>query len=222
MTIRLLAFALGVAAVFGARLAAREGPSPPPAPEPDPTPASAFDAPVVADALHAVEGATDPACAPLQAAVLDRLDEVQAQVDELEALREALTGAPVPWPDDAPAHVREDALRARMQQAAEAAGNGLALAELRCEEYPCLGLVTVPRGDTAILETYERFESAIGGALEEAGPAAVATLGGWGGDVADEVNYFAIAVAADEVDPDLRWRLRHRMIDALYQTSDLP
>ena len=211
----LLLFASGLAVVSGARLVAA-GPDAPERPD-NAAPAlaahiAAPDAPVPADPA---------ACAELQAAVLDRLDAVQAEVDEMEALRTLLTGEPIPWPDDAPAHVREDAVRAVFQAAAERVGDGLVLEELRCEEYPCLGIFEKLEDDTPPNYTsgtwFTAFEEALDG-VDLPEPSHVRVLSAWRGGPEDN-HHMAITLSDVEIAGDLWWRLHHRTRDADAETS---
>lgn len=195
-----LAFAAGLALALGARVTPEAAPAPEPAPEAAPAPEPAPPSPTGLP--------TDPAaCADLQAEVHDRLDALQIEADRLAAAATVLAGEPVPWPDDAPEAVREPAVRARLEAAAAAIGDGFALRELRCDEYPCIAIYH---------QLGEEDGARVIDALAE-GPAAVGPLGGWSGE-----PYFAAVFTAEAPDQALTLRLWHRWTDFQAEVGTWP
>jgi len=137
---------VGFGLVVGARVLGR-GEVPEPAPQVEPRSEPPVEAPDLASTIAApgeipgLPAPDDPeACAELHAIVAERLDAIQEAASEIEGLEILLSGEPVPWPDDTPATLREDAVRTAFREAAAAVGEGLVLKDLRCEEYPCIGV----------------------------------------------------------------------------------
>lgn len=218
---RLLLFTAGLALVLGARLGTREPPAPP-TEDPAPPTAPAPPVPVAATARPADEAAADPACAALQAAVLERLDAVQAAADEIEELELLLSGEPLPWPEDVPTELREEAVREVFEAAAEAAGRRLVLKDLRCDEYPCIGIFERLDDDERPGGMTGLYQHALESALDEvAGDAAKSPLGYWRSAVWQGNHVVAFALHAPDLGDDERNRITHRLADYQIETTGM-
>lgn len=215
---RFLLVGLGFALVLGARLLVR--PSALAAQENATSPAG--DAvppvnppPVASTARAEEEAAADPACAELHASVSERLDQIQAAADQIRDFERLLSGEPVPWRDDLPATVREDAVRQILEAAAEATPHSLVLKDLLCEEYPCMGIIEVVTDDLPSRWFTEQYSSDLAKTLEELVKGEgieITPLGSWrpGGT---SKHHVSVALHVPGLGDAERSRLRHRMHD---------
>lgn len=151
----ILVFALGAAAgVLGAALWSRPAVSAGPASRP----ATRAAAPSAALAPRLSPPADLPAC-------VDQLDALSVQLAVLEKQLAAYGGARAEWPDDAPAAVRPEAVRAWLEE--EMQGEPVSLETLDCDEYPCVAVFRYAEGQPTSTEVigplHDAFEARTGG-----------------------------------------------------------
>ena len=218
---------VGFGLVVGARVLGR-GEVPEPAPQVEPRSEPPVEAPDLASTIAApgeipgLPAPDDPeACAELHAIVAERLDAIQEAASEIEGLEILLSGEPVPWPDDTPATLREDAVRTAFREAAAAVGEGLVLKDLRCEEYPCIGVFerlddeegewwrTDPRWSDALTEKLGDMEATRG--------ARVTPLKTWRGGP-DNNHLVALTLHTPDLGDAASSRLHHRTVDLELET----
>lgn len=212
MVSRIGPWLVGLVCVLGMRLgtAERQDEEPSPAPrEMSPPDAEPHDA----------NHRADPAeCEELQSRVHARLDAIQQEIQEIQELRNLLSGEPIPWPVPAPEHVREDAVREAFEAAAAVAEGAMVLRSLRCDEYPCIGIFERTDDDRSFSGWSSRAFDIMSSAFEELGiggdahDAVLLQIGSWR-DSQEQNHHVAFALSAAPPDDAMRRRLGQRHWD---------
>lgn len=152
------------------------------------------------------------------AALRASLAASQAAAADAEARAEAIEGKPRDWPANLPPAYRGDALEGKLNALLDKSGLGT-LADLNCDEYPCVAVIEAKNGDE---NWQKKLQAALKGlaAGGEFGPGMNISMWGSYKDSADEngARRFLTAVALipqGDNDPDLQKRTGNRAGSAL-------